>query len=120
MGAQLTPLFQAVEDRARRYRTWTTVSKGAAICQRAYDARDEIAQFREYRKAVQHEMMRVGKRNGAIALLDMHPVEYEAAGFVCPEFVSPNAERQREGLRWLEKQDFMGEFLPPKFEKRRF
>ena len=120
MGVQLTPLFQAVEDHARRFRTWRNVSKGAAICQRAYDVRDEIQQFREYRKLVQHEMMRVGKRNGAIALLDMHPVEYEAVTYLCPEFSKPNSERQREGLRWLEKQDYMSEFLPPNFEKKRF
>ena len=120
MSKQVSPVFDAVEARARRYPKWEVVKKGSSICRRAAQQRQEIEEFRNYRKLLRDNATLKPNINGALAMLEMHPLEAEAIMFLCPDFMAPNAERQKRGLRWVEKQDWAKEFLPPKFEKVRF
>ena len=120
MSKQVSPLFDAIEERARKYRDWKTVMGGAHICRLAAKHRKEIEEFRKYRALLRQTCNKKANINGALALLEHHPVEHEAMRWLCPDFAASTATRKREGLRWLEKQPYMQEFLPPKFEEVRF
>lgn len=120
MSKQVSPVFDAVEERARRYPKWDIVMRGASICRQAARQRQEIEGFRKYRKLLRDNANLKPNINGALALLEMHPLEAEAIAFICPDFTAPNSERQKRGLAWVKKQPWAEEFLPPKFEKVRF
>lgn len=113
------PVFEAVEAEGRR-RKDESVYKAAAICHLARRHVNEIDALRLYRHQMREIATREPKRNGTIAMLDMHPVELEAISYLCPEFRAPNAQQQRQGLRWVEKQPWAAEFLPPQYEKVRY
>lgn len=120
MGVQLTPLFQAVEAAARKRPTEERVAKGVALCRLAYRHAQEIQALCKLRRQQQHDFERIGARNGAVALLDAHPVEIEAMRYLCPDFGRGDPSKQKRGLKWLKKQDYMKEFLPPAYKKVRY
>lgn len=120
MTGQVSPLFDEVEAQARRYRDPYRVARAAVICKMAREHQEGIEEHRVYRHKMREIATREPKRNGSIALLDMHPVELEAISFLCSDFRAPNAQRQKDGLKWVKKQPWAKEFLPPEFAKERF
>ena len=120
MGKQVSPVFDAVEAEARRHRDPYRVAKAAVICKMARKHKSEINALRDYRQKLREVATREPKRHGTLAMLDMHLLELEAIAFLCPEFRAPNGEQQKKGLRWVEKQDWAKEFLPPAYEKVRY
>ena len=116
----MSPVFDAVEALARKYNNDTMVKVASRLCARAAIRRSEIEEYRSYRQLIRHNCEGKAGINGRLAMLEMHPLEAEAIRLLCPEFMAPNSEQQKRGLRWVEKQPWAKEFLPAPIEKVRF
>lgn len=119
MGRQISPVFDALEDQARKYRKSYLVFEGARICQRAAEHRQEIKLVRQHRALMRKESAKVGKRNGAFVSGEIHPIEMEAIQLLCPG-VNGKGKNVTKAWQWVFKQDWGKEFLNAPYEKTRF
>ena len=120
MGAQVSPIFDAVEAEARRDRTGEKVITGAAICYRAKEQAGEIHMMRVARDVMRHNLQQRNDINGNLLTLDMHPMEYEACEYLCPLLKTADWQAQARAWRWILKQEWGQEFGAPQYEKTRF
>ena len=121
MGRQVSPVFDALEDQARKHpRNHPLVYEGAHICQQAAKHHDEIQSVRQHRDVMRRNAFKIGKRNGAFVSGDIHWLELEAINLLEPETKIANAEAQTKAWQRVFKQPWGKEFLNAPYEKKRF
>ena len=120
MGVQVSPIFQAVEESARKT-PWDRdrLLEAAALCLAAKHKNDEIQAVRQNREAMRRACLRDGSRNATTPTLDLHPLELEAVRFLCPESQIAHWGAKKETWAWVLKQPWAQEFKAPPFEKVR-
>ena len=120
MSNQISPLFQAVEDEARKRPTQERIETAAAICYEARRREAEIIQFRVNRELQRKHCEQEGKRNGHLMTGEIHPVELLAAEFLCPELKTSSWLAQMRAWRWVLKQDWGRDFDAAPIQRTRF
>ena len=120
MSKQVSPIFDALEDQARKYRKKHIVFEGARICRLAAKHRNEIEALRKERHLMRQHAERKNDTNGTVITGDFHWVEFEAAKCLCPALTDPRAEVQKKAWQWFLKQDYAQEFKTAPFAKTRF
>jgi hypothetical protein len=119
MGVQISPVFQAVEEAARKYRTTDLVFQGAMICRRAMARRKEIQQLRESRERMRRHAEQVGARNGHLLTGEIHPIELEAIHLLRPDLASARGHDLTREWREILKQPWGKEFAATTIERTR-
>lgn len=126
MGVQISPLFQAVEDQARKYNAGPKseasvrkVFEGARICWRAKKHKAEIIQFRRNRELLRKNCNQEGKRNGHLKTGEIHTIEWEAAMYLCPLLKTADWQAQIRGIDWVLEQPWC-DFHAAPIERTRF
>ena len=121
MAAQISPLFQAVEDEARRYpNNHKLVFEGAKLCRLAKKNEAEIQAFRLHRAMQRQHDQRKNSTGLTPIAGEFHWLEWEAAKLLHPDLKTPRASLKKIAFRAFMKKPYAEEYRPASFEKTRF
>ena len=118
---KISPLFDEVERQGRRQRRdLNKLTTAVALCQAAARRKPEIDEFRRTRQIMREKGFQNGNRNGHLITGEMHPLEYEACKFLCPDLNIKNGQPKTKNWYWIIRQEWGKDLAAAPIERTRF
>ena len=112
-------VFDAVWDQAKRCGGPDKIAEAAALKLAARAKQKEIDLVKAERDQAKR-LLRRSNINGAISVLEMHNLEWEACRILCPDLDHADWQSKKRAWSWVLKQPWGEEYRPPAFEKVNF